>query len=106
MNAELPTALAFAAADCPVWVWTSSRIDLSLLVVSAASAVSTATAAAASNLGNGGFEKPVVSGMVPEPKGTFLGPCVPLLSGPGHCWQVTSDMTALVHDDFMTGGVA
>src|SRR5213596_2814034 len=27
MNAEVPTALAFAAADCPVWVWTSSRID-------------------------------------------------------------------------------
>ena len=27
MNAEVLTALAFAAADCPVWVWTSSRID-------------------------------------------------------------------------------
>ena len=27
MNPEVPTALAFAAADCPVWVWTSSRID-------------------------------------------------------------------------------
>src|SRR3954468_13321699 len=27
MSSEVPTALALAAADCPVWVWTSSRID-------------------------------------------------------------------------------
>jgi hypothetical protein len=26
-NAEVATALAFAAADCPVWTCTSSRID-------------------------------------------------------------------------------
>jgi hypothetical protein len=27
MSPEVPTALALAAADCPVWVWTSSRTD-------------------------------------------------------------------------------
>jgi hypothetical protein len=83
-----------------------TRIVPTLIAAIATSALFAANAAAANQLGNGGFERPIVSGKAKEPTGSLLGHCLPLASGPGHCWQVTSDRTALIHDDFITGGVA
>jgi hypothetical protein len=82
------------------------RIVVALTAVTGASAALTASAAAVTPnlLGNGRFEHPVVSGKLKQPTGSHLGPCTSLPSGPGHCWLVTSDRTALIHDDFMTGG--
>jgi hypothetical protein len=86
------------------------RIASFLALTAAALTLGVAPAVASPNLlGNRGFDRPIVSGLVVKSPGSHLGTCgsTPTYTGRDyHCWFVYHDTVSLIHDDYTTGGVA